>query len=447
MNFGNSPAGTILIVIDDYGETEKSASGFTVTEGTAAKAAVVNHLEIRVLKSDNSLVTSMTDTPSGGKFEGSINVEAQNDLKVLCIGSSNGVVERYGIDNDVDVAAGKTTAAVITGWTSRYIPEITGITPYPSIDGAYSISWNQVAMASAYVLEESENQDFSDTREVYSGADLQQVFSGKVSGMYYYRVKSVNDTGIFSGWSQSGTEEVEILPLEVLGITLVTIPAGSFEMGSENGYSMEKPVHTVTLDGFEMSSTEITQAQYEAVTGTNPSYYSDDADNPVETVSWVDAAKFCNLLSDKLEYGRCYDETTWKCDFSANGFRLPTEAEWEYACRAGTTTKYYTGDTKDDLRRAGWFDRDGTMPVGQKEPNAWGLYDMHGNVAEYCYDLYDPEYYSSSPVNNPTGPDSGNDHVIRGGSWAKTDDGCRVSFRTAYTYFLAYATGFRIVRR
>ena len=237
------------------------------------------------------------------------------------------------------------------------------------------------------------------------------------------------------------------MPLEVLGITLVTIPAGSFEMGSEEGYSMEKPVHTVTLDGFEMSATEITQAQYEALTGTNPSFFSDDAGHPVDNVGWVEAAKFCNLLSDVMEYDRCYDEISLECDFNANGFRLPTEAEWEYACRAGTTTNYYTGDTQNDLNRAGWYSRDGTMPVGQKEPNAWGLYDMHGNVAEHCYDLYDPEYYSESPVTNPTGPESGNDHVIRGGSWAKKADGCRVSFRQSYSYFLAYATGFRIVRQ
>ncbi|MBA7591777.1 hypothetical protein ES708_33940 [subsurface metagenome] len=139
---------------------------------------------------------------------------------------------------------------------------------------------------------------------------------------------------------------------------------------------------------------------------------------PVEQVSWQDAVKFCNKLSDTAGFDRCYNESTWECDFSKNGFRLPTEAEWEYACRAGTETMFYTGNTEDDLHRAGWRPENTSTPdtheVGIKEPNVWGLYDTHGNVAEWCNDYYG--LYNSSNQTNPIGRKSGN-VVYRGGSW------------------------------
>lgn len=174
--------------------------------------------------------------------------------------------------------------------------------------------------------------------------------------------------------------------------------------------------------------------------------------------------KFCNKLSDAEGLESCYNESTWACDFSKSGFRLPTEAEWEYACRAGTETKFYTGNnlssdgsTSTDLDRAGWYNISylsngsfpGEHPVSQKTPNAWGLYDMHGNVMEWCNDWHDENYYESSPYADPTGPTSGFGRVLRGGSWGNYASECRSAFRGGSTPDGSSNSfiGFRVVRR
>ena len=244
--------------------------------------------------------------------------------------------------------------------------------------------------------------------------------------------------------SVSGT-----LKEEVIDIKLIPVPNGSFQMGSTYDSDDEKPVHVVTLDAFEMNATEITQGKYKDIMGENPSYFSGSNNLPVENVSWYDAVKFCNRLSEKAGLERCYDESTWICDFSKNGFRLPTEAEWEYACRAGTKTEYYTGDSKSELSRTGWYSGNSgsnTHPVGQKEPNTWDLYDMHGNVWEWCNDWFGN--YSSVSVTNPTGIQSGSFRVLRGGWWYDSARCCRSADR----YYSKpdgsyYGIGFRVVRR
>ena len=180
-------------------------------------------------------------------------------------------------------------------------------------------------------------------------------------------------------------------------------------------------MHTVTLDAFQMSATEVTQEKYKAVIGTNPSNFTGDDKRPVEQVSWYDAVSFCNKLNELAGFEPCYNLSTWVCDFTKNGFRLPTEAEWEYACRAGTTTRHYTGDEGGEwsaLFNAAWYAYNGddkTHTVSQKQPNAFDLYDMHGNVWEWCNDRYDENYYSNSPNHNPTGPESGSYRVLRSG--------------------------------
>jgi formylglycine-generating enzyme required for sulfatase activity len=215
------------------------------------------------------------------------------------------------------------------------------------------------------------------------------------------------------------------------GVEMVFIPAGTFEMGSKNGKEDAAPIHKISVDSFLMDRFEVTQAEYEKQGVPNPSHFK-GPDLPVEQITWPQAAYYCNLRSRADGLNPCYDEQTSACDFAADGYRLPTEAEWEYACRAGSTTDYAFGN--DDSRLAGfaWFaDNAGkkTHPVGKKSPNRWGLFDMHGNVAEWCNDVYDPNYYASSPPANPHGPADGKQYVLRGGSWNSAPPVLRSGYR------------------
>ena len=236
---------------------------------------------------------------------------------------------------------------------------------------------------------------------------------------------------------------------EIQGVKLVSIPAGSFQMGQHN---IAGPVHSVTLSAFEMSVYEITQRQYMSVTGLSPSNFTGDGNLPVEKVSWFDAIKFCNALSTKADFEKFYNESSGACDFTKNGFRLPTEAEWEYACRAGSKTGYNLGGAESDLARAGWYSSNGnkkTHPAGEKMPNAWGLYDMHGNVWEWCNDW--KGNYASGNQTNPTGIQTGSSRVIRGGSWDSAGhfaQDCRSANRNSRNPDVRSGTlGFRVVRR
>ena len=211
-----------------------------------------------------------------------------------------------------------------------------------------------------------------------------------------------------------------------ISIAMVSIPTGSFNNGTS----------TVTLSAFSMSKYDITQSQYQAITGNNPSNFSgnsDAVDCPVEMATWYDAVEFCNKLSthDGLtpvyaisdrtpSTGYPITSAAVSATWTNNGYRLPTEAQWEYACRAGTTSTYYWGEATDDttVGQYAWFASNSsstTHAVGQKLPNVWGLYDMAGNVWQWCWDWYDP--YPSGAQTDPTGPSSGAYRLGRGGSW------------------------------
>ena len=243
------------------------------------------------------------------------------------------------------------------------------------------------------------------------------------------------------------------------GIDMVVIPAGSFEMGSKSGRPDEKPVHTVWVDAFLMDKTEMTQAVWELIGKAealpNPSHFKGAA-LPVEQVTWPQAARFCNARSRFEGLKPCYNEDTAECDFEADGYRLPTEAEWEYACRAGSATDYSFGSDGRKLGDVAWFVDNAakkTHPVGQKKANAWGLFDMHGNVAEWCNDVYDKEYYQTSADKNPRGPADGKENVLRGGSWKSSADAARSAYRLGETpgfsdaCLARDAIGFRCVRK
>lgn len=204
----------------------------------------------------------------------------------------------------------------------------------------------------------------------------------------------------------------------IIGIKLVRLEAGEFLMGcppGESGVYDAETCHKVKLTKpYWIATTTVTQKHWQAVMGSNASSFR-SADRPVEQVSWGDAVEFCRKLS--LKEGRLY--------------RLPTEAEWEYACRAGTTTSYSFGDNSERLGEYAWFtyntDFSGTRPVALKKPNAWGLYDMHRNVYEWCAD-WDADY-PSDEVTNPTGPAEGKSRIIRGGNWSDFAPGCTWAHR------------------
>lgn len=193
-------------------------------------------------------------------------------------------------------------------------------------------------------------------------------------------------------------------------ITMVDIPGGTFSMGDNSSwYADVKPAHSVQISAFKMSVTEITQSQWESIMGSNPSVHK-GGENPVENITWLQAVEFCNKLSAKDGLSTAYgiEGTTVSFIANANGYRLPTEAEWEYACRAGTTTSHFTGTSETELQKAAWYQANAgnvSHPVGQKIANAFGLKDTHGNVQEWCWDVYRDNYYASSPASNPRGPD------------------------------------------
>ena len=221
-----------------------------------------------------------------------------------------------------------------------------------------------------------------------------------------------------------------------LGMKLMGVPAGTFKMGSSNGDS-DETVHTVTISrGFYMGRTEVTQAEWKAVMGNNPSEFKDCDNCPVEYVSWEDTQEFIKKLNARGE----------------GIYRLPTEAEWEYAARAGTT-----GDYSGNLDSMAWYQAnsgDKTHPVGTKQPNAWGLYDMHGNVQEWCQDWYGD--YPSGSVSDPTGASSGSNRVMRGGQLrssaasqrsANRDNSWVSNSKTGVVVSGSPDTGFRVVRQ
>jgi formylglycine-generating enzyme required for sulfatase activity len=233
------------------------------------------------------------------------------------------------------------------------------------------------------------------------------------------------------------------------GIEMLLVPAGTFTMGCSAStqagcFSDENPTHQVTLtQAFYMGRYEVTQAHWQAKMGSNPSQfqgssYPDAANRPVEKVSW-------NLIAS--------GSTSF---MSLTGLRLPTEAEWEYAYRAGTTTAFHSYPAQPNgfndytlLENIAWFypAAGQTHAVGGKLANGLGLHDMAGNVWEWCQDWYSSTYYASSPLTNPTGPTTGSDRLLRGGNWNYGSDFCRASRRTHYTpdYF-NYGLGFRVVR-
>jgi formylglycine-generating enzyme required for sulfatase activity len=234
---------------------------------------------------------------------------------------------------------------------------------------------------------------------------------------------------ISRGSEEAGREQGSPRELSVdLGggvkLEMVLIPAGEFLMGlpdsDKDASTYEKPRHRVRITKpFYLGKHPLTQEQWEAVMGNNPNAYRMPK-HPVEQVSWHDCRQFLDKLNRRGN--------------PVGKFQMPSEAQWEYACRAGSTTSYCFGDDESKLGQYAWYGAHFeappvTHPVGSKKPNAWGLYDMHGHVLEWCADWYDAGYYARSPTEDPTGPAAGSSRVARGGAWRSAASFCRSASR------------------
>lgn len=241
-------------------------------------------------------------------------------------------------------------------------------------------------------------------------------------------------------------------------LAFIKIAGESYAMGNDlnQGNSSEHPRHEVTLDSYYIAETQTTQQQFELVMGKNPSRFIQKA-NPVECISWLDAIMFCNELSIQQGLTPAYilsessirsSVVTWQQ--SSSGYRLPTEAEWEHCCRAGTSTNYSCGDNLNQLVQVAWFQKNSqgaTHPVGELKSNHWGLFDMHGQVYEWVWDWFDSNWYKNSPTFNPTGPLVGSARVLRGGSWSEPANRIRSAYRIgSRPDTLSPQIGFRVAR-
>ena len=257
----------------------------------------------------------------------------------------------------------------------------------------------------------------------------------------------------------------------------IYVPGGTFTMGrtTGSGDSDELPVHSVTLSPFYIGKYEVTQAEYAATMGTNPAHGFGVGDNyPVYYVSWYATLKYCNLRSIAEGLTPAYtingythpalwggmptsSNPNWDaviCNWGANGYRLPTEAEWEYAARGAANNPDFLYSGSNDINAVAWYYGtntnegypSGTKPVGLKTPNGIGTYDMSGNILEWCWDWYSGIYYGSSPSNNPTGPSSGSVRQVRGGYWSVVAYSCRVARRLNIPPYSSGPFGFRVCR-
>ena len=244
-----------------------------------------------------------------------------------------------------------------------------------------------------------------------------------IAAIFIFRDKGNGDSP--ANWESPVRVEASLPEIE-----MVEVECGTYNIGT---YDWEKPIHSVTVSSFSIGKYEVTQKLWKAVMGTNPSYFKGD-NLPVENVSWYQVQEFIRKLNAK----------------TGKHYRLPTEAEWEFAARGGNRSRGYIYSGSNDIGTVAWYDGnsgDKTHPVGTKAPNELGIYDMSGNVLEWCQDWYASNYYSKSPSTNPKGPTTGSNRVVRGGGWYGNAGRCRVSCRLNFTPGAYYGgLGFRLAQ-
>jgi formylglycine-generating enzyme len=275
---------------------------------------------------------------------------------------------------------------------------------------------------------------------------------------YWYKVQSPDGK---AGWTFGEFIDLEPAPgveRPEVSKNMVLVKGGTFTMGSPNSepkgtYDTDEDQHQVAVSSFSMAKFDVTQDLYQSVMGMNPSAFTGDPNRPVEQVNWYDAVEFCNKLSrrDGLQAVYTVNGTNVTANWLANGYRLPTEAEWEYAARGGQkgASEYHVYAGSNDLDQVGWYsDNSGSKshPVGQKAPNALGLYDMSGNVRQWCWDWHGA--YLGSGQKDPRGPSGDSGRIERGGDWDFGAQAARVAKRLySDPRNRNYTDGFRLVRQ
>jgi len=347
-------------------------------------------------------------------------------------------IEHFAID--ISAAPPMVTTGPATSVTSSSAALTGTVNP----NGAETTYYFQYGTTTGYGSTTTGIAAGSGTTSVSASTSLTGLSSGTT---YHYRLAAANGGGTAYGADDWFTTTVSSSTYtNSLGQTFVLIPAGTFIMGSPSNEPFraadEGPQHQVALtQPFYMQTTEVTQDQWDAVMGSNPSYFSGCPTCPVEGVSWNDVQMFVTEMNKRGE----------------GVYSLPSEAQWEYAARAGSTTAFYNGGITEadaeydpNLNPIGWYAYNSgarTHPVAQKAPNAWDLYDMSGNVYEWCLDWYGSNYYGSSPATDPAGPVSGAYRVLRGGSWYSGAKYCRSAYRGAAPNDRYLNVGFRLLRQ
>ncbi len=341
-----------------------------------------------------------------------------------------------GVTFESETRTFKTTEYIFPTVTTS---EVNNITSTTAECGGVVTEGDYTVMARGVCWNTNGNPTVADSHTVDGGGA--GAFISNITGLtgnttYYVRAYATSSAGTAYGETKTFETFKTIFSLTVNGVILemVYVEGGTFDMGatSEQGsdaYDNEYPVHSVTLSDYYIGRCEVTQELWEAVMGSNPSHYTFGAQRPVEEVSWNDCQEFVSRLNS----------------LTGRTFRLPTEAEWEYAARGGNKSRHYKYSGSDNIGNVAWYDNcTMTHAVGTKSPNELGIYDMSGNVWEWCSDWYGG--YSAGAQTNPQGPSSGSYRVLRGGSWDDNARDCRVSCRGGNDpSYSNYSGGLRLV--
>ncbi len=441
--------GTSVITITATG----SGSGFTTTSKTASATITVSPAPdalrgLSVSPSTGSVMAGRTlmlvSTVDVAAPSVTVTTTYASGTPTVASVSAAGIVTGVAVGTSVITV---TAIGVGTGFTPTTKTAATTITVTPAPDALVSVTLTPITgsttvgstltiVPAAQVAGENVavSNAFVSATPAVATVSSTGVVTGVTAGTSVITVTSTGSGIGFTTTSKTATATITITPPIFAADQFVPISAGSFLMGSTtSGFDNETPVHTVTLSAFQIQKTELTQGQWRAVTGRNPSFTPQCGDScPVESVSWNDVQVFLARLN-QLDPGK--------------GYRLPTEAQWEYAARAGTTGDYGVVGNVEDFA---WYDFNGehrTKAVAQKRPNAWGLYDMSGNVLEYVQDIFSATYYATSPVNDPQGPAAGAYHVLRGGSVSSSASEVRSAYRLYVdARYAGSALGFRLAR-